>query len=142
MARDKKAQLDRILRVRTLQLGMSRADEARAQARRASEADLAARISRLADSVAPAPSEAGSGFSLVAAAHFRSRLHHSAEVAEARLREAEIAAELAAEATREAKRDQSAVEKLMARADREAALKAIRALEAAPAVRKIRHDPC
>jgi hypothetical protein len=30
----------------------------------------------------------------------------------------------------------------MARADREAALKAIRALEAAPAVRKIRHDPC
>ncbi|MBW8786084.1 MAG: hypothetical protein JF593_15920, partial [Novosphingobium sp.] len=83
-----------------------------------------------------------SGFSLVAAAHFRSRLHQSAEHAEHRLRAAEAAAERAAEATREAKRDQSAVEKLMVRADREAALKAIRALEAAPAVRKIRHDPC
>jgi hypothetical protein len=63
-------------------------------------------------------------------------------MAEHRLRAAEAAAERAAEATREAKRDQSAVEKLMVRADREAALKAIRALEAAPAVRKIRHDPC
>jgi len=138
----KKKQLDRILRVRTLQLGMTRADEVRAQAKLASEAELATRIARLADSVAPAPAEAGSGFSLVAAAHFRSRLHQSAELAEARLRDAEMAAEMAAEATREAKRDQSAVEKLMARADREAALKAIRAMESAPVVRKIRHDPC
>ena len=138
----KKKQLDRILRVRTLQLGMTRADEVRAQAKAASEADLAERIARLADSVAPAPSEAGNGFSLVAAAHFRSRLQQSAEMAEHRLRAAEDAAQRAAEATREAKRDQSAVAKLMVRADREAALKAIRALEAAPAVRKIRHDPC
>lgn len=142
MARDRKGQLDRILRVRTLQLGMTRAEEVRAQAKIASEADLARRIASLADSVSPTPTEAGSGFSLVAAAHFRSRLHQSAEHAELRLRAAEAAAERAAEATREAKRDQSAVEKLMARADREAALKAIRALEAAPAVRKIRHDPC
>ena len=140
MARAK--QLDRILRVRTLQLGMVRADEVRAQVKLQSEAELATRIARLADSVAPAPAEAGSGFSLVAAAHFRSRLHHSAELAETRLREAEDAAERAAEATREAKRDQSAVEKLMARADRDAALKAIRAMESAPVVRKIRHDPC
>lgn len=138
----KAKQLDRILRVRTLQLGMTRADEVRAQVKLASEAELANRIARLADSVAPAPAEAGSGFSLVAAAHFRSRLHHSAELAEARMRDAELAAELAAEATREAKRDQSAVEKLMARADREAAVKAIRAMESAPVVRKIRHDPC
>ncbi len=138
----KQKQLDRILRVRTLQLGMTRADEVRAQAKLASEAELANRIARLADSVSPAPAEAGSGFSLVAAAHFRSRLHQSAELAETRLREAEQAAERAAEATREAKRDQSAVEKLMARADREAAVKAIRALESAPVVRKIRHDPC
>jgi hypothetical protein len=48
----------------------------------------------------------------------------------------------AAEATREARRDQSAIEKLMIRADAEAALKALRALEVAPPVRKIRHDPC
>ncbi len=90
MARDKKAQLDRILRVRTLQLGMTRAEEVRAQARVSSEADLAHRIARLADSVAPAP-DAGSGFSLVSAAHFRSRLHQSAEVAESRPSSAKLA---------------------------------------------------
>ena len=142
MARDKAKQLDRLLRVRTLQLGMTRAEEVRVQTRLASEAELANRIARLADSVAPVRADAGSGFSLVAAAHFRSRLHQSAEAAEVRLRDAERMAEAAAEATREAKRDQSAVEKLMARADREAAIKAIRAMESAPAVRKIRHDPC
>lgn len=142
MARDKAKQLDRLLRVRTLQLGMSRAEEVRVQTKLASEVELASRIARLADSVSPVASDAGSGFSLVAAAHFRSRLHQSAEMAEARLRDAEKLAEMAAEATREAKRDQSAVEKLMARADREAAVKAIRAMESAPSVRKIRHDPC
>jgi flagellar protein FliJ len=137
----KQKQLDRLLRVRTLQLGMVRAEEARAADRHASEADLAHRISKLAENVAPAAEE-GSGFSLVAAAHFRARLHQSAEMAKSRLRDAERAAERAAEATREARRDQSAIEKLKARADAEAALKAIRELEAAPAVRKIRHDPC
>jgi flagellar FliJ protein len=142
MAKDKARQLDRLLRVRTLQLGMTRAEEVRVQQKMASEAELASRIARLADSVSPVQAEAGSGFSLVAAAHFRSRLHQSAEMAEARLRDVEALAERAAEATREARRDQSAVEKLMARADRDAALKAIRALESAPAVRKIRHDPC
>jgi hypothetical protein len=140
MAHNKK-QLDRLFRVRTLQLGMVRADEARAQDKRVSETELANRIAALADGVAPAPT-GGSGFALVAAAHFRSRLQQSAEMAEARLRDAEIAAEAAAEATREARRDQSAIEKLMARADAEAVLKAIRALEAAPPTRKIRHDPC
>jgi hypothetical protein len=140
MARKAK-QLDRLLRVRTLQLGMSRADEARALDKMASEVALAGRIASLADSVAPSQ-ESGSGFSLVAAAHFRSRLHQSAQMAEMRVREAEAIVERAAEAAREAKRDQSAVEKLMARADADAALKAIRALEAAPSVRKIRHDPC
>lgn len=137
----KPKQLDRLLRVRTLQLGMARADEARAQDKFASESDLAQRIVRLAANVAPAPA-AGNGFSLVAAAHFRSRLQQSAEMAETRLREAERAADRAAEATREARRDQNAIEKLMARADADAALKAIRALEAAPPTRKIRHDPC
>ncbi|MBN8808020.1 MAG: hypothetical protein J0I47_07255 [Sphingomonas sp.] len=137
----KQKQLDRLLRVRTLQLGMVQAAEARAADRHASEADLAHRISKLAENVAPAPAE-GSGFLLVAAAHFRARLQQSAEMASARLRDAELAAERAAEATREARRDQSAIEKLKARADADAALKAIRELETAPAVRKVRHDPC
>ena len=137
----RKGQLDRVLRVRTLQLGLTRAAEAQAQDKRASEADLAHRIAVLARNVAPAPTE-GNGFALVAAAHFRSRLQASAEMAEARLIEAQQAAERAAEATRDARRDQSAIEKLMARADADAVLKAIRALEAAPPVRRIRHDPC
>src|SRR3569623_1426188 len=78
-----KKQLDRLLRVRTLQLNLVRADDARAADKRASEADLAHRIARLAENVAPAPTE-GNGFALVAAAHFRSRLHQSAEMAAAR----------------------------------------------------------
>ena len=137
----KASKLDRILRVRTLQLGLVQADEARAQDRAASEAVLKTRIAQLAASVAPA-SVPVAGFSLVAAAHFRERLHHSAEAAEGRLRAAQAVAERAAEATREARRDQSAVEKLIARADADAVVKAIRAMEAAPVMRKIRHDPC
>lgn len=137
----KPSKLDRILRVRTLQLGLVQADEARAHDRAASEAVLKNRIAQLAASVAPA-SEPVAGFALVAAAHFRERLHQSAEAAEGRLRVAEANAARAAEATREARRDQSAVEKLIARAEAEAVVKAIRAMEAAPATRKIRHDPC
>jgi len=141
MARDRAKMLDRVLRVRTLQLTLSRADEARALDRMASEQALAGRIANLVDSVSPAQ-ERANGFSLVSAAHFRSRLHQSAEMAERRVRDATAQLERATEATREARRDQSAVEKLMARADAEAALKALRELEAAPPVRKIRHDPC
>lgn len=136
-----KSKLDRILRVRTLQLGLVQAEEARAQERAASEAMLKSRIAQLVAGVSPAPSPVAA-FSLVAAAHFRERLHQSAEAAEGRLRAAEAVAERAAEATREARRDQSAIEKLLARAEAEAVLKAIRALEATPASRKIRHDPC
>lgn len=141
MADNKK--LERLLRVRTLQLGLVRADEAQAHARVASEANLRARIAQLAGDVAPAPSPTPTaGVSLVAAAHFRERLHHSAEAAEGRVRAAQAVAARAAEATREARRDQSAIEKLMERAAAEAALREIRALEAAPPSRKIRHDPC
>ncbi len=135
------AKLNRLLRVRTLQLGLVRAEEARAQERFASEATLNGRIQELARGVAPAAT-ASQGFSFVAAAHFRDRLQQSAEAAEGRLRAAEQVVERAAEATREAKRDQSAIEKLIARADADAVLKALRALEAAPPTRKIRHDPC
>ena len=137
----KPAKLDRLLRVRTLQLGLVRAEEVRAQERFASESTLKGRIAQLAEAVAPR-SDATQGFSLIAAAHFRDRLQQSAEAAEGRLLAAERVVERAAEATREARRDQNAIEKLIARADADAALKAIRALEASPPTRKIRHDPC
>ena len=137
----KPSKLDRILRVRTLQLGLVQAEESRAQERAASEALLKARIAQLVAGVAPA-SEPVAAFSLVAAAHFRERLHQSAEAAEGRLRAAQAVAERAAEATREARRDQSAIEKLIARGEADAVVKAIRAMEAMPPSRKIRHDPC
>ena len=79
---------------------------------------------------------------LIKGLHFRERLHQSAHAAEGRLRAAQATAERAVEATREARRDQSAVEKLIARADALEVLREIRALEAAPAGRKNRHDPC
>uniref|UniRef100_UPI0035C9A1BE hypothetical protein n=1 Tax=uncultured Sphingomonas sp. TaxID=158754 RepID=UPI0035C9A1BE len=137
----KPSKLERILRVRTLQLGLVQADEARAHDRTASEIALKGRIAQLAAAVAPAP-EPVAGFSLVAAAHFRERLHQSAHAAAGRLAAAQATAARATEATREARRDQSAVEKLIARADAQAVVKAIRELEAAPPMRKIRHDPC
>ena len=137
----KPARFDRLLRVRTLQLGLVRAEEVRAQERFVSETALKGRIAQLAEAVAPS-SATTKGFSFIAAAHFRDRLQQSAEAADGRIRAAERVVERAAEATREAKRDQSAIEKLIARADADEALKAIRALEAAPPTRKIRHDPC
>jgi len=134
--------LDRILRVRTLQLGLTRADEARAQAKVDSEAALRNRIAELSEGVTPAASEAADALSFMAAAHFRDRLHQSAVAAEERLQAAKAVLERAGEARKQAKRDQSAVEKLIARDDAAAAVKAIRALEEAPPLRKIRHDPC
>ena len=78
----------------------------------------------------------------MAAAHFRDRLHRSAEAADARLRVAAHGLERASEATREARRDHAAIEKLLEREAAEQALKALRELENAPPVRKIRHGPC
>lgn len=135
-----KDKLDRLLRVRTLQLGLAHAEEIRAQERFAGEASLKSRIRELAEGVAPSAA-AAPGFSLMAAAHYRDRLQQSAEAAEGRLRAASQVVARAAAATREAKRDQSAIEKLIARSDAEAALKAIRALEAAPPTRKAARDP-
>jgi flagellar protein FliJ len=136
--------LARILRVRTLQLGLVRAEEARANDRVASELALRDRIARLADAVAPAPSAApAEAMSFAAAAHYRERLHASAQAAEDRVTNAHRGLAHAQAATREAKRDQSAVEKLIARADHAAALRAIRALEDLPPSRAPnRHDPC
>lgn len=133
--------LKRILKVRTLQLGLVRAEEARANERFTGEVSLRNRIAQLAENMAPAP-QVALGSSLGAAAHFRDRLQQSAEAADDRMRAAQYVAEQAAEKSRGAKRDQSAIEKLLDRARADDALKAIRALESAPPLRKIRHDPC
>lgn len=133
--------LGRLLRVRTLQLNQVRADEAAARARVDSEAQLRARIESLAANVAP-EATASTGATMIAAAHYRERLHQSAFAADRRVKQAEQGLEVARAATREAKRDQSAVEKLIERAEAAQVLKAIRALEDLPANPRKRHDPC
>jgi hypothetical protein len=138
---DRRKTLDRLLRVRSLQLNLVRADEARAQAKLDSEQHLRNRIAALADNVAPAPQPSGA-LALMAAAHFRDRLQQSAEAADARLHIAAQGLERAAAATRDAKRDQTAIEKLIERETAEQLLKAIRALEEPPPIRKFRHGPC
>lgn len=133
--------LARLHRVRTLQLGMAQAAETRARDQVASEAALSGRIAQLAAAVSPHEG-GGAALSFAAMAHYREKLHRTAEAAGNRVRAAEAEAARALEARQSAKRDQTAVEKLIARAEAEAALQAIRALQEAPPVRKIRHDPC
>ena len=133
--------LARIHRVRTLQLGLTRADEARAHDKFASEKLLSGRIALLVEAVAPVH-ETQVAVSLGAAAHYRERLQKSADATVERMQAAEHHVDRAAEATRAAKRDQTAVEKLLARADADAVLKAIRAMEESPPFRRVRHDPC
>lgn len=133
--------LDRVLRVRTLQLNLVRTEEMRAQERVVGEVALRNRIRQLSAAVAPA-TDATEAFSFIAAAHFRERLSESASAADTRVIAAEQRLEVASEATREAKRDQAAIEKLIARDAARDALKAMRALEEAPPVRRNRHDPC
>jgi len=136
-----KRKLDRILRVRTLQLGQVRAHESAARAKVAQEEALRERIAQLSANVAPVQASEFAT-SLIAAAHYRERLQQSAHAAERRVEVAEHGLFAAEEATREAKRDQSAVEKLIAREAAEAAVKAIRALENLPPSGKNRHDIC
>lgn len=142
MAERSTKRLNRLLRVRTLQLGQVQAREAAANAKLDSEAQLRARISELASSVAPQRTDTGFAASLAAAAYYRDRLHASAIAAEQRVSVAEQSLELAREATREARRDQSAIEKLIDRAEAEEAIRALRAMEEAPPSRKNRHAPC
>ena len=128
--------LARVHRVRTLQLGLARADEARALDQVASETRLSQRIAQLAQAVEPAPASGGAldgAAGLAAAAHFRERLQRSAEAAVRRVREAEVAAERRGDATRAAKREQTAVEKLIERGQAELARAALKALEELPA---------
>ncbi|KTW01333.1 hypothetical protein NS355_00480 [Sphingomonas yabuuchiae] len=145
MASRQQTMLSRLHRVRTLQLNLTMADEARAQERVASEHQLSQRIGQLIDAVTPTPAVTASAASLMANAHFRNRLLESADAATARIQVAEHRAAQAGEQTKAAKRDQTAVEKLMDRA-RLAAIRAeMRALEDMPSsggARRNRHDPC
>ena len=134
-----KTKLTRIHRVRTLQLGLIRAEEMRAHDRVASETQLADRIASLAAAVGP---RNGAGFSLAASAHYRERLLQSAEAADSRVRTARFQSVQATENTKAAHRDQVAVEKLIARADADIVLREVRDLQNAPPTRRIRHDPC
>jgi flagellar protein FliJ len=134
--------LERLLRVRTLQLDQVRAAEVQARAKVDQERTLRERIAALADNVAPVAAPAPTfATTLIAAAHYRDRLHQSAHAAERRVAVAQHGLESARAATREAHRDQSAIEKLIEREDAKAALKVLRELEALPATRK-RHDIC
>lgn len=134
--------LARLHRVRTLQLGLARADEARQHEALASETALTRRIAGLVEAIAPTPQTLHAN-ALTAAAHYRDRLQQSADAAVARVRAAEHRAVTAAEASRAAKRDQTAVEKLIDRARAAAAMKEMRALEDTPGTpRGKRHGPC
>lgn len=137
--------LDRILRVRSLQLDLTRAEEAQAAHKLNAEAELRDRILQLAANVAPTPTPApDSATSLIAAAHYRDRLHQSALAADQRIVVANRGLDHARNRTVEARRDQSAIEKLIARAEADAALAALRALEnaAVPLRPAKRHGPC
>lgn len=124
--------LKRLHRVRTLQVGLARAEEARTQAQLISETQLAQRIAQLADAVTPAPATTAGAVQMAAMAHFRDRLHRSAEAAANRVRMAEQQVERSAEATRGARRDESAVEKLLERRRAEDLRAEMKALEDAP----------
>lgn len=138
-------QLERIHRVRTLQLGIAQAAEADAADGLASETALATRIADLAQAVAPVPSHAP-GVSLAAAAHYRDKLHQSAQTAATRVHAATTQAEATRTAREAAHRDRTAIEKLIARAGSADVAKAIRAMEDAPLGRprsfRVRHEPC
>lgn len=134
--------LQRLHRVRTLQLGQVQSAELAAASRRDSENALRARIDQLASNIAPLADDTGFAASMAAAAHYRERLHVSAIAAGQRVQVAEAGLDRAREATREARRDQSAIEKLLSRAEADAAIKALRALEEMPATRRNRHAPC
>lgn len=141
MARDSK-KLERLLRVRTLQLDQVRAQEIHARRRVEQEEQLRERIAGLAANVAPVLGGHELATSLSAAAHYRERLHQSADAAERRVKVAEQGLEQARSATMDARRDQSAIEKLIVREEAQAALKALRELETLPPARKNRHDIC
>ncbi|MDP1028210.1 hypothetical protein Q5H91_13380 [Sphingomonas sp. KR1UV-12] len=133
--------LARIHRVRTAQLNLARADEARAAAALANETLMTQRIAALVEAVAPTPTATGA-YAMAGTALFRERLNQSADAAAFRVQNAEQRSLRAAETSRAAHRDQSAVEKLMERARLDALYREARDLQNAPPQARKRHDPC
>ena len=130
MARDHK-KLERMLRVRALQLDLARAEQAAAADRASSAAALAARIDALRQDVAPRTG-GDQGLSLFAAAHYRDRLAKSQVEAQRRVTAAHQQLDLARDAAHAAKRDHGAVEKLIERQLDVQAAAARKALEDTP----------
>lgn len=130
-ARRDAKKLGRMLRVRSLQLDLARAEQAAAAERASSASALAQRIEALRQDVAP---RAGvdQGLSLFAAAHYRDRLARSQVEAQRRATVAHQQLDVARDAANSAKRDHGAVEKLIERELDAQAAAARKALEDAP----------
>lgn len=133
--------LGRLLRVRSLQLDLKRAEEAAAANQAATVAALAQRIQRLAVDAGPRAGSA-SGLALAATAHYRERLDGSQREAGRRVAVAEQQLQAARARTLEAGRDHGAIEKLVDRARRDRALDEMRKLADAPAPVKRWHSSC
>ena len=123
--------LGRMLRVRSLQLDLARAEQAAAAERASSAAALAARIESLRQDVAPREGT-DQGLSLFAAAHYRDRLAKSGIEAQRRVQIAHRQLDQARDAASAAKRDHGVVEKLIERELEAQAAAARKALEDAP----------
>ena len=130
MARDAK-RLGRMLRVRSLQLDLARAEQAAAAERASSASALAARIESLRQDVAPRQGT-DQGLSLFAAAHYRDRLAKSGLEAQRRVQITRQQLDQARDAASAAKRDHGVVEKLIERELEAQAAAARKALEDAP----------
>jgi len=130
MARDAK-RLGRMLRVRSLQLDLARAEQVAAAERASSAAALAARIESLRQDVAPRQG-VDQGLSLFAAAHYRDRLAKSQVEAQRRVQVTHQQLDQARDAASAAKRDHGVVEKLIERELEAQAAAARKALEDAP----------
>ena len=130
MARDAK-RLGRMLRVRSLQLDLARAEQAAAAERASSASALAARIESLRQDVAPRQGT-DQGLSLFAAAHYRDRLAKSGIEAQRRVQITHQQLDQARDAASAAKRDHGVVEKLSERELEAQAAAARKALEDAP----------
>ena len=130
-ARRSAKKLGRMLRVRSLQLDLARAEQAQAADRASSARALADRIEALRQDVAPREGT-NQGLTLFAAAHYRDRLAKTQVEAQRRLQAAHQQLDLARDAASAAKRDHGVVEKLIERELEAQAAAARKALEDAP----------
>jgi hypothetical protein len=130
-ARRSAKKLGRMLRVRSLQLDLARAEQVQAAERASSARALADRIEALRQDVAPREG-VNQGLSLFAAAHYRDRLARTQIEAQRRLQFAHQQLDQARDAANAAKRDHGVVEKLIERELEARAAAARKALEDAP----------